>query len=556
MRRIVILFSLLVAGVASAEDFDLPEVLCYIEGTPPGSTRFAYEYCWAGDQNGDGYDDLLVNHDPWVPGRELVNAVNRVELYYGGEEMDDEPDRFIRNQLEVPDSVRVSFAHQLAYLGNLIPDDPSYLLTASRIIEFPIAYRVELQIGIYKSGDFWDDNAEFRMQRDLRERRRNGQGLGFGHAHRSRPFDFNGDGSDDIVAVEELSDTSLAVVTFYGGEEFDTIPDWRTTVYQAKASQGYDMSVGYDVNGDGYDDIFTKLTQPNGAKFFQIYLGGEEPDTIPILSFSSRDFEGAYVINGFSLLPDVNGDGYDDWGVYWMSYGGFTSGYYLFYGGEEPDIEIDVFLEENNGPMTGDGDLCGGDFNGDGYNDIVTASRRGFRNNGEIHIHFGRRDLPHNMDADIVINAVEDYGDEFRYLGEYIGAVGDYNGDGIDDFIARVSHNRYEPKLVIFASNREWVVPGNTVDTKLPSTHELSMEAHPNPFNSTTTLTFNLPSESHLDITLYDISGRQVITLFSGVRQAGKWSTTLNGSNLSSGIYFIKLNSGDLHMSQKVVLIK
>ena len=356
--------------------------------------------------------------------------------------------------------------------------------------------------------------------------------------------------------MQEVSDTMIAMLVYFGGEEFDTIPDWRTLIHPARLDIDVEFSTGQDINNDGNDDIFAKLRHADGYSFYQMYIGGEEPDTIPALSFSSRDFEGAYVIDGFSLLPDVNGDGYDDWGVYWMSHGGFTSGYYLFYGGEEPDIEIDVFLEENNGPITGDGDICGGDFNGDGYNDIATGSRRGFRNNGEIHVYFGRQNLPSNMDADIIINGVEDYGDEFRMLGEYIGAVGDYNGDGVDDFVTRVPHNQYEPKLVIFAGNREWVVPGNTVDTKLPNSYELSMEAHPNPFNSQTNITYQLPIESHLDIALYDISGRQVMTLFSGVRQAGEWSNTLDGSDLSSGVYFVKLNAGDLQMSQKVVLIK
>ena len=80
--------------------------------------------------------------------------------------------------------------------------------------------------------------------------------------------------------------------------------------------------------------------------------------------------------------------------------------------------------------------------------------------------------------------------------------------------------------------------------------------SYPNPFNSTPNITYQLPTESHLDLALYDISGRQVMTLLSGVRQAGVWSTTLNGSNLSSGVYFVKLTAGEVLMSEKVVLIK
>ena len=97
--------------------------------------------------------------------------------------------------------------------------------------------------------------------------------------------------------------------------------------------------------------------------------------------------------------------------------------------------------------------------------------------------------------------------------------------------------------------------PIRETKTSLPRLFTLE-QPYPNPFNSTTRITYQLPTESHLDLALYDITGRQVMTLFSGARQAGAWSTILDGSNLSSGVYFIKLNSGDLQMSQKVVLIK
>ena len=80
--------------MAFGQDFELPEVICFIEGTPPGSTYFGREFCWVGDQNDDGFDDLLINHDPWNPSRrnDVPYQANRVELFYGGEDMDDEPD--------------------------------------------------------------------------------------------------------------------------------------------------------------------------------------------------------------------------------------------------------------------------------------------------------------------------------------------------------------------------------------------------------------------------------------------------------------------------------
>ena len=62
--------------------------------------------------------------------------------------------------------------------------------------------------------------------------------------------------------------------------------------------------------------------------------------------------------------------------------------------------------------------------------------------------------------------------------------------------------------------------------------------------------------EAQIDLGLYDISGRRVKTLFSGVRAAGVWSATLDGSDLSSGIYFVGMSVREQRLLQKVVLVK
>ncbi len=78
----------------------------------------------------------------------------------------------------------------------------------------------------------------------------------------------------------------------------------------------------------------------------------------------------------------------------------------------------------------------------------------------------------------------------------------------------------------------------------------------PNPFNSQTRISYHLPIETHLDLELYDISGRQVMRLVSGVRPAGEWSATLDGSDLTSGLYLIRMKSEEQSLSQKVLLVK
>jgi hypothetical protein len=59
-----------------------------------------------------------------------------------------------------------------------------------------------------------------------------------------------------------------------------------------------------------------------------------------------------------------------------------------------------------------------------------------------------------------------------------------------------------------------------------------------------------------VDLKLFDISGRQVATLFSGELQAGAYRQTLNAENLTSGVYFCRLSTANQSQSQKVVLVR
>jgi len=79
---------------------------------------------------------------------------------------------------------------------------------------------------------------------------------------------------------------------------------------------------------------------------------------------------------------------------------------------------------------------------------------------------------------------------------------------------------------------------------------------YPNPFNPITKLSFDLPVPARVNLSVYDILGRRVMTLTSGWRDAGTHQVTFDGSNLPSGIYFYRLTAGDYTATQKMVLLK
>jgi hypothetical protein len=85
---------------------------------------------------------------------------------------------------------------------------------------------------------------------------------------------------------------------------------------------------------------------------------------------------------------------------------------------------------------------------------------------------------------------------------------------------------------------------------------ELSLSVYPNPFNPTTMIAFSLPRTERITLTVYDVTGREVQVLEDGVQNAGDYRITFDGSGLSSGIYFARLDAGSFSQTQKLMLLK
>jgi subtilisin-like proprotein convertase family protein len=82
------------------------------------------------------------------------------------------------------------------------------------------------------------------------------------------------------------------------------------------------------------------------------------------------------------------------------------------------------------------------------------------------------------------------------------------------------------------------------------------MQNYPNPFNPTTTFSFSLPQSSIVNLTVYDILGREVVTLINQEMEAGGYSVPFDGRDLSSGVYFYRLTSGRQSLAKKMLLTK
>ncbi len=79
---------------------------------------------------------------------------------------------------------------------------------------------------------------------------------------------------------------------------------------------------------------------------------------------------------------------------------------------------------------------------------------------------------------------------------------------------------------------------------------------YPNPFNPQTTIRFRLPERVQVILKVYDIQGKEVITLANEIMEAGEKSITFDTSHLPSGVYFYRLQAGKYQDAKKMTLIK
>ena len=106
----------------------------------------------------------------------------------------------------------------------------------------------------------------------------------------------------------------------------------------------------------------------------------------------------------------------------------------------------------------------------------------------------------------------------------------------------------------------EWIDPVS-VNPEIVPISNIQLSNYPNPFNPTTTISFSIPTESKVDLSIYNIKGQKIKTLLSEQFSAGQHSVMWDGKDsndkqVSSGIFLYKLKTGDFQQTKKMMLIK
>ena len=88
-----------------------------------------------------------------------------------------------------------------------------------------------------------------------------------------------------------------------------------------------------------------------------------------------------------------------------------------------------------------------------------------------------------------------------------------------------------------------------------PATFRLEQN-YPNPFNPTTTISYALPQQAHVVLTVYNTLGQRVAELVNAQKEAGSYDVTFNAGGLASGVYLCRMQAGRFVETKRLVLVK
>lgn len=136
------------------------------------------------------------------------------------------------------------------------------------------------------------------------------------------------------------------------------------------------------------------------------------------------------------------------------------------------------------------------------------------------------------------------------YFNQWIGqGEGSYTGTS---FICPLTVKAPIVQRVVYDTINTGIA---VISTGIPEKYML-YQNYPNPFNPQTDIKFDIAKSGFVSLKVYNVLGKEVKQLYSGNLNAGKYEFRFNGSDLSSGIYFYKLETGTYSQVMKMLLIK
>lgn len=388
-----------------------------------GGNDFGFSVASAGDVNGDGYCDVIAG------ARGYSSTTGRAYIYYGGSSMNNTADVVFTGE-----AANNYFGCSVSSAGDVNGDGYADVIVG--------AYQYSTYRGkayIYFGGASMNNTVDVSMIGEA-------SGNYFGYSV-SSAGDVNGDGySDVIIGAPNINTQTGKAYLYYGGASMNNAVDLTFNGAAITDQFGYSVASSGDVNGDGFNDIIIGAIGYNSSVGrAYIYYGGTAIDNTADVIMTG-DTPGYF---GYSVAAagDFNGDGYSDALVGATGIGRA----YIFYGGISMNNTYDVSMTGEGSWNTGYSVSTAGDFNGDGFSDVM-ISTPGYPPNGKVYIYFGGGPGLNNY-PDIMMS-------ELFIFGNSVAAAGDLNGDGSSDLIiGAYGYSSYTGRSYVYFTNSPDVHP-------------------------------------------------------------------------------------------------
>ncbi|MCK4576149.1 FG-GAP repeat protein, partial [candidate division WOR-3 bacterium] len=500
---------------------------------PPGQGNPAFGSAMShGDVNGDGFSDLVV-------GSFNLGYPGKVYVWFGGTSFDTVID------ITITGPTTGAFGGAVA-CGDVNNDGYDDILVG----------RYAFEARLYYGGNPMDTTADWIVHRPS-------SSLFSWFGHWVAISDLNGDNYGDMIVgdpqkAEHPHFTPGAVYIYWGAENPDTL--WDAIIHGADNSNfGYTISSDYDVNGDGITDLAVGApTAPGYFPRISIYYGGAEFDTVPDVKIYNPGGE-PYYGNPISLMKDINGDGYDDLAA---GAGGHKS-IYIYYGGNPMDNQYDVALSDTNG--LGDCVVGIDNANGDSFGDILVGNPHyGPAGNGRVYLYCGGNPFDSFPDAYAAGPDSQEIGWHVGYGGDMTNDgkdelifsnsaasfpshkvwIVDYAGVGVEE----EKDQRHKTRDIRLHCHPNPFTTSTTISLTLPNIGHSAKGIGQN--------------KEGIELKIYDVAGRIVKqftlpTTYSLLPTVVTWDgKNVSGKKVSTGIYFIKGKIGSSQIKEKVVFVR
>jgi len=337
--------------------------------------------------------------------------------------------------------------------------------------------------------------------------------------------DFNNDGKLDLVFAGEGNTPNRIYLNY--GDSIGRTAAWTSTDPSKYANS---LFTG-DVNNDGYIDLaISDNNQLGGSGKFKIYLNNS--GTLSGTPYWQSAFSGYG--SGINL-NDIDFDNDLD-----LITGGWWSPCRIYLNNGGNFNALPEWTSSTNSVVEA---IVFGDYNNNGL-DTITTNLTG---NGIKKLYYNSRKPVHKL-IHLKVNGVALPYSEFCYdieNGWFNLKNAPANGQNIE-IKTITSHSNdfavsnWDANLGNYIFNNNYVIGVKPGLSDVPVKFEL-FQNYPNPFNPITKIKFQVPLLSSIQITIYDVLGRNVQDILNEKVNTGIYETEWNGTNLPSGVYYIKL---------------